>query len=85
MATTKKNKRRRNIIIISILAAALLIWGIVATNKPHIQNVATTKAELRTITETVSANGKIQPEIEVKSVRMYRVKLLTCLYMKAIL
>jgi HlyD family secretion protein len=34
--------------------------------KPQITQVATEKAEIRSINETVSASGKIKPEVEVK-------------------
>ncbi|GAB3932983.1 efflux RND transporter periplasmic adaptor subunit [Mucilaginibacter myungsuensis] len=34
--------------------------------KPKVTQIATEKAEVRTINETVSASGKIKPEVEVK-------------------
>ncbi len=61
-------KSTRNILII---VGALIVLGIIAKSagwlgkKPGIE-VAVEKASKRSITEMVSANGKIQPEVEVK-------------------
>lgn len=61
-------KSTRNILII---VGALIVLGIIAKSagwlgkKPGIE-VAVEKASNRSITEVVSANGKIQPEVEVK-------------------
>ncbi|HNF33037.1 MAG TPA: biotin/lipoyl-binding protein, partial [Bacteroidia bacterium] len=65
---SKKNKTLRNIIII----AGVVIIALVIAKKAgwlgeeNITNVSTEKASLQTITESVSASGKVQPEVEVK-------------------
>jgi HlyD family secretion protein len=61
--------KTRNIIIISIIV--LIVAGIAAKKAGWIGKstkleVATEQAKNRTIVETVSTNGKIQPEVEVK-------------------
>jgi HlyD family secretion protein len=62
-------KKTRNIILISV--GVLILFSIIAKKAGWIGKevgfeVNTQKAELKTITETVSASGKIQPEVEVK-------------------
>jgi HlyD family secretion protein len=62
-------KRTRNIILISV--GVLILFSIIAKKAGWIGKdlgleVNTKKVELKTITETVSASGKIQPEVEVK-------------------
>jgi HlyD family secretion protein len=62
-------KKTRNIILISV--GVLVLFSIIAKKAGWIGKevgfeVNTQKAELKTITETVSASGKIQPEVEVK-------------------
>jgi len=62
-------KKTRNIILIS--ATVLILFSIIAKKAGWIGKevgfeVNTQKVELKTITETVSASGKIQPEVEVK-------------------
>ena len=62
-------KSTRNIILISV--AVLILFSIIAKKagwigKKNEIEVTTEKASLRTITESVSASGKIQPEVEVK-------------------
>jgi HlyD family secretion protein len=64
----KKSKLLRWLIIIVIV---LIIFGIIGKKAGWIggqdkRQVATEKSEKRTIVETVSASGKIQPEVEVK-------------------
>ncbi|WP_026904164.1 efflux RND transporter periplasmic adaptor subunit [Pedobacter glucosidilyticus] len=62
------NKKLRNILIVlGVIAIALVVskkmgW----IGKPKAIQVAVTKAEVKDVIETVSASGKIQPEIEVK-------------------
>jgi HlyD family secretion protein len=62
-------KKRTRIILISV--GILIVLGIVGKmagwfgKKPGLE-VAVEKVALRSITEMVSANGKIQPEVEVK-------------------
>ena len=63
----KKNKKK---VIIIICVLALVFIGVLAvvfvTKGDKAIKVTTSKAERRTITQTVSAVGKIQPETEVK-------------------
>ncbi len=64
----KKNKALFILIIVTVIALAFAIIGKKAGwfGKELTYKVAVEKAKYRTIIETVSANGKIQPEIEVK-------------------
>jgi HlyD family secretion protein len=64
-----KNKKVLRILIIAVVA--LLVFAVVGKKagwfgKAVMVKVAVEKAEKRTITETITANGKIQPEKEVK-------------------
>ncbi len=65
-------KKRKNLIRIGIAAVVLIIIALAVARKQgligkeDITKVTAEKAELRSIIETVSANGKIQPEAEVK-------------------
>lgn len=64
-----KNKKTLKYVLIGL--GALLIIAVAGNKlgwfgKGDITQVATEKVEDRTITETVSASGKVQPEIEVK-------------------
>lgn len=64
-----KNKKLRNIIIISAVAViVLLVVGRKAgwIGSGDQMGVAVTKTTVETITEIVSASGKVQPEVEVK-------------------
>ncbi len=64
----KRRPRRRRIIILSIVGV-LLLWivgSIIAGKREKPVPVTTDKASRRTIVQTVSATGKIQPENEVK-------------------
>src|SRR5256714_15447397 len=68
LSPRKRRSRRRRSIIFGILGL-LLVWIIVAPimgkrEKPI--PVTTEKAVRKTIVQTVSATGKIQPEVEVK-------------------
>ena len=66
-STKKKSKNKKWFFIIGGLLIVVLI--IVAVNKKknsHYKKVSTELAEKRTIVESVSANGKIQPEVDVK-------------------
>jgi HlyD family secretion protein len=66
-AKKRRFRRRRNIIFGSAGAALLLIVGLVVASKREKPiPVTTEKAVRRTILQTVSATGKIQPETEVK-------------------
>lgn len=65
-------KKRKNLIRIGIAAVVLIIIALAIARKQgvigkeDITKVTAEKAELKSIIETVSANGKIQPEAEVK-------------------
>ena len=65
-------KKRKNLIRIGIGVIIILIIALAVARKQGLIGkddttmVTTEKAELRSIIETVSANGKIQPEAEVK-------------------
>lgn len=64
-----KKKKLRNIIIVGAILVVLLL--VVARKAGWIgsgdqMKVAVTKATIETITEVVSASGKVQPEVEVK-------------------
>src|SRR5438552_17684643 len=63
----RKSRRRRKILI--GIGALLLLWiigAIINSKREKPIPVTTEKAVRRTIVQTVSATGKIQPEIEVK-------------------
>jgi HlyD family secretion protein len=65
----KLKKKTRNIILISV--GVLILFSFIAKKAGWIGKevgfeVNTQRVELKTITETVSASGKIQPEVEVK-------------------
>lgn len=59
-------KKKKTIWLIAIIAAVLLAISLIFRKGESGIKVAIEKAELRTITEIVSVNGKIQPEFEVK-------------------
>src|SRR5471030_2091061 len=52
------------LIILGILVVVIIVLK--ATSKPALTQVSTEKADTRSIVETVSASGKIKPEVEVK-------------------
>src|SRR5690242_964544 len=63
----RKSRRRRKILI--VIGALLLLWiigSIINSKREKAISVTTEKATRRTIVQTVSATGKIQPETEVK-------------------
>ncbi len=62
------NKKLRNLLIILALLAVVAIWGKKAGwfGKGEVTEVETAIVERRTVVQTVSASGKIQPEKEVK-------------------
>lgn len=64
----KTRKYMRYLIIAAVVMIVLAIAGKRAGwfGKDPETNVATEKAELRSITETITANGKIRPQTEVK-------------------
>jgi len=65
-------KKRKNLIRIGIAAVILVVIALAIARKQgligkeDLTKVTSEKAESRSIIETVSANGKIQPEAEVK-------------------
>src|SRR5882724_7658728 len=63
-----KNKKRRRIIVFSAIGLALVGLTLVAIfrKREPVITVQTEKVSRRTITETVVANGKIQPVLQVK-------------------
>lgn len=68
MASNGK-KSKKKIIIISIIGVVLIVLTllvILGSNREAVFTVQTEKIERRTITQTVSATGKIQPEVQVK-------------------
>lgn len=62
----KKSSKRNYIIIGSIVLIGIIVLAMVKRNNKEFTKVATEKSTLRTIVETVTANGKIQPETDVK-------------------
>jgi HlyD family secretion protein len=63
----KQSKNNRWIIFSAALFALIIIGLLVAKKRQHpATEVSTEAAALRSITETVAANGKIQPALEVK-------------------
>lgn len=62
----KKSKKKTYYIIGGVVLVLLVVLAIVKRNNKDLPKVATEKSELRTIVETVTANGKIQPETDVK-------------------
>src|SRR4051812_5303888 len=67
-APPKRRSRRRRYIILGIIGIILLliIASAISSKREKPIPVTTEKADRRTIVQTVSATGKIQPEIEVK-------------------
>lgn len=69
MATNGKKSRKKKIIIFSVLGFILIVLALVVfmgSKKEPIVTVQTDKVTLRTITQVVTATGKIQPEVQVK-------------------
>src|SRR5437879_13676212 len=63
-----KNKKRRRILVFSALAVLLagLTQAAILRKREPVITVQTEKVARRNITETVVANGKIQPVLQVK-------------------
>ena len=62
-------KKRNNRLIFILVGAAAILMAVAYMNgkkKPKGEKVTTEKVEKRTIKETVSASGKVFPEVEVK-------------------
>lgn len=68
MTMKKKNNLLKYLLAAVVLLIVLAIVGKKAGwfGKPEMIKVSVEKPEKRTITESISANGKVQPEIEVK-------------------
>src|SRR5881275_897411 len=66
--TNPKNKRRRKLIVFSAVGLVLagLTLGAIFRRREPVITVQTEKVARRNITETVVANGKIQPVLQVK-------------------
>jgi len=68
MANGKKKKSKKKLFIfggIGLLIVILLVVAFIGGNKEEIVSVQTEKVEKRTITQTVAATGKINPEFKV--------------------
>ena len=68
MANGKKKKSKKKLFIfggIGLLLVILLVVAFLGGNKEEIVSVQTEKVEKRTITQTVAATGKINPEFKV--------------------
>nr|MBP9583326.1 biotin/lipoyl-binding protein [Ignavibacterium sp.] len=68
MANGNKKKSKKKLFIfggIGLLLLVLLIVAFVGSSKKDIVSVQTEKVEKRTITQTVAATGKINPEFKV--------------------
>src|SRR5882672_9707776 len=63
-----KNKKRRKIIVFSVVGVVLIKQTLAAVfrKREPVITVQTEKVARRNITETVVANGKIQPVLQVK-------------------
>jgi HlyD family secretion protein len=69
MANENGKKKKKKIIIFSIIGAVLIILVVIVvlgSRREPIITVQTEKAQRRTITQIVTATGKIQPEVQVK-------------------
>ena len=68
MAANGKSKKKKIIVfsIIGVLVLAVIIAVIVGSGKEDIVTVQTELVGRRTITQTVEATGKIQPQTQVK-------------------
>ncbi len=64
----KNNKKLRNLIIVVVVLIVIAVIGkkVGWFGKEDLTRVTTEKVMRRTITEVVSASGKVQPEVEVK-------------------
>ncbi|MBF8296220.1 MAG: efflux transporter, family, subunit [Bacteroidetes bacterium] len=68
MATNGKKSRKKLIIfsIIGVVLIVLVLLVILGSKRDTVLTVQTEKIQRRTITQLVSATGKIQPEVQVK-------------------
>jgi HlyD family secretion protein len=67
MATTAKKSKKKIIIFSAIIVALLVVGGVVlfGSKKEQVYSIETEKVSRRTITQTVTATGKIYPEVQV--------------------
>jgi len=67
MANGKKKSKKKLFIFggLGLLIIAVIVIGFIGGNKEEIVSVQTEKVEKRTITQTVAATGKINPEFKV--------------------
>jgi len=71
MAKKKKSSTRRIVILLGVLVILVVIIGAVVSMtgiigpRERVTEVEITKAKIRTVTQVVTASGKVQPEIEV--------------------
>ena len=63
----KKNRTRTILIIIGIAVILLVILGLVGRrlSGPNATRVEIVTVETRTVTQTVTASGRVQPEVEI--------------------
>jgi len=69
MAQNGKKSKKKRIIILSIIGVviiALVAVVFLGSKRERVITVQTEKVEKRTITQVVTASGKIQPEVQVK-------------------
>lgn len=66
MAKRKTKKKRMVLGVVILVFVAIAVLSILSSNKNETIKVTTTKVERRTIIQTVSAVGKIEPETKVK-------------------
>src|SRR6516162_6739743 len=64
--TLRKRRKWRWPVTLAFLVAIAITWWVIAGRGAAPVAVTTERAEIRDITQTVSATGKIRPEIEVK-------------------
>jgi HlyD family secretion protein len=67
MANNKKSKKKKIIIfsIIGVLIIAVVVAVIVGSSKETVISVQTEKVQKRTLTQSVTATGKVYPEVQV--------------------
>jgi len=64
--TLRKRRKWRWPVTLACLLAIAITWWVIAGRGPAPIGVTTERAEIKDITQVVSATGKIRPEIEVK-------------------
>ena len=69
MASNGKKSKRKKIIIFSVIGTVLIALAVIVfmgSKKEPIVAIQVEKVQARTITQLVTATGKIQPEVQVK-------------------